>query len=192
MSTIAAIHVAKKELGLEEDDYRSLLHLIVGKTSLRTMTPAELGRVLDAMVARGAGKKQTLAGPYGGKLQALWLSGWALGLIRNDDVAALLAFVEGQTGISHTRFLRDAKDARKAVEAVKKWLERGGVDWSAAADPKDCVIAAQMRCLAGDRILDLPAVVAWRNGQADDKAKIALMKRLGTRIRARKESRASR
>ena len=188
MSAIAAIHVAKKELGLAEDDYRSFLHLVVGKDSLRAMTPAEHGRVLDAMVARGAGRKQKLAGPYGEKLQALWLSGWNLGLIRNDSNEALLAFVEGQTKISHTRFLRDAKDARKAVEALKKWLERGGVDWSDRADPKDCVIEAQLARIAPtDRIHTLPSVRAWLEGYADDKAKIALMRRLGSRIRSREE-----
>lgn len=189
MSAIAAIHVAKKELGMEENDYRSFLQLVVGKDSLRAMTPAEHGRVLDAMVARGAGKKQRLAGPYGDKLQALWLSGWNLGLIRNDSNEALLAFVEGQTKISHTRFLRDAKDARKAVEALKKWLERGGVSWGDHADPKDCVIEAQLaRIDAADRIHSLPSVQAWLAGQADDKAKIVLMKRLGSRIRSRGEA----
>lgn len=184
--SIAAIHVAKKELGLQEDDYRSLLHLVVGKTSLRVMTPAEHGRVLDAMVARGAGqKKKALAGPYGAKLQALWISGWNLGLVRNQSDEALLAFVSGQTGIDHTRFLRDAKDARKAVEALKKWLERGGVCWADSEDPKDCVIAAQLRALVDDRVVQLPSVTVWSNGQADDKAKISLMKRLGSRIRSR-------
>lgn len=187
MSAIAAIHVAKKELGLDDETYRSFLHMVVGKTSTKDMSPAEHGRVLDAMVARGAGQKkhtQTLAGPYGAKLQALWLSGWNLGLVRNNDDQALLAFVRSQTGIDHTRFLRDTKDARKAVEGLKKWLERGGVDWAIAEDPKDCVIAAQVKRLAGDRVVELPSAAAWAAGKADDKAKIALMKRLGSRIRA--------
>lgn len=187
MSAIAAIHVAKRELGMEEEDYRSFLQVIVGKDSLRAMSASEHRRVLDAMVAKGAGKKKrTLEGPYGEKLQALWISGWNLDLVRNNDDDALLAFVRNQTGIDHTRFLRDAKDARKAVEALKKWLERGGVDWSDHADPKDCVIEAQLaRIDPSDRIHALPSVKAWVAGKADDKAKIALMKRLGSRIRSR-------
>lgn len=194
MSAIAAINIAKQELGMQEEDYRSLLQLVVGKTSLREMTPAEHGRVLDAMAARGARPKprKALAGAYGTKLQALWLSGWNLGLVRNQDDQALLAFVRAQTGIDHTRFLANAKDARKAVEALKGWLARGGVDWTDHKDPKDCVIEAQLaRIDPTDRIHALPSVRAWVAGQADDQAKIALMKRLGTRIRSRPADAAS-
>lgn len=188
MSAIAAINIAKQQLAMEEGDYRSLLQLVVGKTSLREMSPAEHGRVLDAMAAKGSNPKQrkVLAGAYGAKLQALWLSGWNLGLVRNQDDQALLAFVRAQTGIDHTRFLRNSKDARKAVEALKGWLARGGVDWTDHDDPKDCVIEAQLaRIDPADRIHVLPSVRAWIAGKADDKAKIALMKRLGTRIRSR-------
>lgn len=186
MTTVAAIHVAKRDLGIEENDYRSLLHLVTGKSSLRQMNSAEQSRVLDALGARGARKKEPLPGPYGAKLQALWLSGWNLDLIRNATDEALLAFVREQTKIDHTRFLRDAADARKAVEALKKWLQRGGVNWSTSEDPKDCVIAAQLKLLGdGERVRALAGVRAWLAGQADDKAKVALMKRLGTRLRSR-------
>lgn len=184
---IAAINIARKELGLEEEDYRSLLHLVVGKTSLREMTAAEHGRVLDAMAARGVGRRQrALTGPYGAKLQALWISGWNLGLVRNREDEALLAFVKGQTGIDHTRFLRDAKDARKAVEALKKWLERAGVAWSEYVDPKDCIVSAQLKLLpADDRVHDLPSVKAWKSLACGDADKLALMQRLGSRIRSK-------
>ena len=61
----------------------------------------------------------------------MWIGAWNLGLVRNRDDKALIAFVERQTGIQHLNWLRDAADAAKAVEALKKWMERdGGVDWS--------------------------------------------------------------
>ena len=70
-------------------------------------------------------------------LRALWISGYNLGLIENPDDRALLAFVEKQTQISHTRFLTDPMEGRKAIEALKSWLTRGGVKyWPTAADAK--------------------------------------------------------
>ena len=169
---IRTIQAMKSELGLEEDDYRAMLVRVTGVNSLRAMDGGQLGQVIDDMRAKGGGSKKRLGGPYGGKLQALWLSGWNLGLVRNPSNEALLAFVKGQTGIDHTRFLRNAGDARKAVEALKKWLERGGVDWSEYADPQDCVIAAQLRRLNQPR--DSVAAIE----------RVVMMGRLGEKIRA--------
>lgn len=187
MSAIAAINIAKKSLKIEEDDYRALLQRVTGKASLKLMTPVEHGLVLDALGGQVTTRvKGQMDGPYGVKLQALWLSGWNLGVVRNRADAALLVFVKAQTNIDHTRFLRDAKDARKAVEALKKWLERdAGVDWNAFHDPKDCVIQAQGQLLGWTQaICDLPNMIDWLMGDIPDKSKVALMQRLGTRIRA--------
>ena len=50
--------------------------------------------------------------------------------IRTD--AALLGFVERQTGLSHTRFLVGAHYASRAIDALKAWLGReAGVVWPA-------------------------------------------------------------
>ena len=48
-SSIAAIHVAKKQLGLDEDTYRAKLRLIVGKDSTKAMSEAERQKVLEAL-----------------------------------------------------------------------------------------------------------------------------------------------
>jgi phage gp16-like protein len=138
--SIAAIHVAKKQLGLDEDTYRSKLRRITGKSSAKEMNEVERQQVLavfrnDGFTAspaarRGDGRKQ-LSGKYAGKLQALWISAYNLGIVQNRDDVALVKFVERQTGIEHVRFLKNAADARKVVEALKGWIARvGGVDWS--------------------------------------------------------------
>lgn len=140
MSSIALIHVAKKQLGLDEETYRAKLQMITGKTSTKYMSDAERRKVLKvfendgfkpARSARRADGRLKLTGKYAGKLQALWISAWNLGLVQNRDDAALVKFVERQTGLVHVRFLKFAADARKAVEALKAWIARqGGVDWS--------------------------------------------------------------
>jgi hypothetical protein len=129
MSAISAIHAMKRELGLDETDYRSMLVRVTGKDSLRAMSGGQLGLVLDDMRAKGAGRRK-LGGPYAARLQALWIGCWNLGLIDNRDDAALLSFVNRQTGIERTEFLIDAEQAKAVVEALKAMLARAGVDWS--------------------------------------------------------------
>ncbi|RUW41497.1 regulatory protein GemA [Mesorhizobium sp. M2A.F.Ca.ET.015.02.1.1] len=131
MSALAAIHVANKQLGLDEDTARDLYQRVTGKRSLRQMSERELQLVVAAQ--RDAGFKPAekgLQGPFAKKLQALWIAAWNLGIVRDRRDSALLAFVKRQTGIEHTRFLLDAEDAAKAVDALKAWIAREGcVDW---------------------------------------------------------------
>lgn len=136
MTPTAAIHVAQKQLGLDDDTYRDLLQLVTGKRSSKDMTPAEREKVLDEMRRRGfdegklKGRRKPLEGKYAKKLQSLWIAGWNLGIIRNRDDRALIQFVEGRTGIRHPNWLHHAEDGKKAVEALKDWLKRdGGVVW---------------------------------------------------------------
>lgn len=135
MTALAVLHIAKKQLGLDDDTWQDLLERETGKRSSKEMSEGERGRVLDVLKKQGfkpasKGSRKGLEGKYAAKLQALWIAGWNLGLIDNRDDAALLAFVKRQTGIDHTRFLRYHDDATKAIEALKAWLARdGGVDW---------------------------------------------------------------
>lgn len=141
MSSIAAIHVAKKQLGLDEDTYRAKLQLIVGKTSTKDMTEAEREMVIQkfreegfapAGAARRPNGKAKLSGKYAKKLQALWIAGYNLGIVRDRDDAALVAFIKRQTGIEQERWLRFPDDAHKVIEAMKGWIAREAkVDWRA-------------------------------------------------------------
>jgi phage gp16-like protein len=143
-SSLAAIHVAKKQLGLDDDTYRAKLSNITGKTSTKDMSEDERQRVLtvfrnEGFAPAGAQRRQNgrqkLSGKFAKKLQALWIAGWNLGIIRDRDDAALVAFVKGRTGLDHVRFLHDAGDARRAIEALKGWMAReAGVDWTDSND----------------------------------------------------------
>ena len=155
MNPTAAIHIAKRDLGLDDDTYRDVLERTTGQRSAKGLTAAQRGKVLAEFRRLGwtdQRSSKTLSGPYAGKLQALWIAGWNLGVVRDRRDSAMLAFITRQTGIEHTRFLRDAADARRAIEALKSWLAReGGVDWSdegldeddVGRDPKAKVVWAQ-------------------------------------------------
>lgn len=132
MNSLAAIHVANKQLGLDEDTARDLYQRVTGKRSLREMNPREHLRIVEEQRRQGfKPAEKGLQGPFAKKLQALWIAAWNLGIVRERHDAALLSFVKRQTGIEHTRFLLDAEDAAKAVDALKAWMTReAGVDWS--------------------------------------------------------------
>lgn len=139
MTCLATIHVGRKQLGLDDDTARDLYEQTTGKRSLRAMSETERLKVVSIMRQRGfksgsnvsANGRKKLTGRYSKKLQALWIAGWNLGVVNERDDTALLAFVKRQTGIDHVQFMQSAKDARKAIEALKSWVSRvGGVDWS--------------------------------------------------------------
>lgn len=138
MTALRAIHAGMRQLGLDDEAKRALYQRVTGQRSAADMDEgereavvAELRRLGFKGVSNGPRKgRKALAGPYATKLQALWIAGWNLGLVRNRNDRALLAFVKRQTGLDHTRFLHHHDDATKAIEALKGWLARdGGVDW---------------------------------------------------------------
>ncbi len=139
-SSLPAIHVGLKQLGIEGDDARDLYERLTGRRSLRDMSPKQQEAVVEELRRLGfkAGGRRPdgrpkLTGRFSAKLQALWIAAHNLGIVEKRDDAALLAFVKRQTGIDHVRFLKFPDDARKAVEALKAWIAReGGVDWSNA------------------------------------------------------------
>lgn len=129
------IYAGIRALGIaEEDDRRALYERVTGKRRLREMSGREKDAIAEELRRLGfrhTPRQRLLTGPYAKKLQALWISGWNLGLIRKREDAALVAFVRRQTGIDHPRFLVDAASAEKAVEALKSWLTReGDVGWN--------------------------------------------------------------
>lgn len=177
---ISAIHALKTRAGLDDTSYRDMLQQQTGERSAAKLTEASAGKVIDHLKALAGDAaapqgRAGIGGPWGKKAQALWISGYHLGVFRNRDDKALLAFVRSQTGIDHLNWVRDPRQGAAVVEALKGWLTRAaGVEWREHADPVACVIAAQLRRLGG------PPVTV-ESGKAE---RHALMQRLGERIRA--------
>jgi phage gp16-like protein len=131
MTPTAAIHVAKKQLGLDDDTYRALLVRVAGKPSSKDMTPAEQNAVLDEMRRQGfrpasgtvrfKGSRKGLEGRFVRKLQAMWIAAWNLGVVEDRRDSALIEFVKRQTHVDHIRFLHDPAEADKVIECVSAW-----------------------------------------------------------------------
>ncbi|GGB55250.1 hypothetical protein GCM10011316_29150 [Roseibium aquae] len=126
MSDLARIHILKKQAGLDDDAYRDLLERETGKRSARALSPRERQAVIRALM-RLQGPVLELAADrsaYARKLRALWCTGYWLGVIDTRAPEAMRAFLKRQTGLDSDRFLRDPKDADKAIEALKDWIRR--------------------------------------------------------------------
>lgn len=137
MTALAKMHVAKRELGLDDDTYRAVLVRVTGKRSSKDMSERERQAVIDEFVRQGFKPASTrrgkaarpLSGPYAKKAQALWKDLWNLGAVEDRRDSALLAFVNRQTGIDRTEWILDAADGRAIIEALKSWCAREGVEW---------------------------------------------------------------
>ncbi|MFN4126941.1 phage protein GemA/Gp16 family protein [Pannonibacter indicus] len=184
-SLLAVIHVKKKSLSLDDDIYRDLLERITGVRSAGDMTEQQRLQVIAEMDRQGAasaGPRRSLradrvSGRYAGILRALWLTGYNLGIIRDNRDSALIAFVERQTGLSHTAWLNDPHDAARAIEALKKWIEREGqvkLTSRSADDRREAVIERQLE------LLGLASLPEELTDAADDE----VIGALGRQIRA--------
>jgi hypothetical protein len=152
-AALARLHLVKKERRLDDEDWRDIMERVTGARSLKDLDARQLYALLDALHAGGASVANKvsaqLTGPYAAKLRALWISGWQLGVIRSRGDDALLAFVKRMTGVDHTRFLIDAREAAKVIEALKQMLARdGGVAWEDhEGQPRMAILAALWRSL---------------------------------------------
>lgn len=161
---LGKIHIAKKQLGLDEDTYRGLIHHVTGKRSAGDLDSTERRAVLDEMARRGFKPQPRDHGrgrrnrpraaaqhPQAAKARALWLSLYHLGEVRDPAEAAMDSFIARQCGISTAAWMKDPNDARTVIEALKSWCERAGVDFAAWADTRNgerlAVISAQYRRL---------------------------------------------
>lgn len=157
-SMISTIHVLKAKAAFDDDTYRDFLERRTGKRSAKDLSVSEASRVIEALrEIAGQGPKGAVAGldaPVGGKLRALWIAGYDLGVVRDRTDRAMLSFLERQTGVSHTRFLQDPRAGTAAIEGLKSWLKRSaGVEWPDGSDviaSKRAVLNAQWR-----RLIDL-------------------------------------
>lgn len=128
-----AIFAGLRQLDIELEDARPMFKELTGKISIKAMNESDKTKVVGHLRSKGfklAKSKNKLAGSYAPKLQALWIAGYNLGVVKNRNDQALLAFVKRQTNIEHTRFLHYPEDANKAIECIKAWLNREAfVDW---------------------------------------------------------------
>jgi len=127
---LAKIHIAKKQLGMDEDTYREMLRSVAGVDSAGKLTAAGRRKVLDHLAAAGfAGKKKDYPGRP--KMRGL---GDAAGLMRRIEACLAeagrpWAYVHGMAkhmfGVDRVQWC-DADELRKIVAALMIDARRNG------------------------------------------------------------------
>jgi len=142
---LSLIHIARKDLALDEDTYRALLHRVTGTVSGADCTDGQLMRVIDEFRRLGwqavakpkrPGTMPRHDSPLAGKIRALWLSLFHLGEITDPSEKALVAFVRNTVQVEALAWLSPA-DADRVIDALKGWCKRVGFVQPDAARLRD-------------------------------------------------------
>ena len=139
---IAAIHVLKSKLHLQDGDYRALLLNLTGKASSKDLSEHQRRAVRNHMqqLAERMGVVQptrqrphaqakfdqikAAASPKERKVWALWHQLGRAGLVLHTSAFALHAWVQRTVHVSALRFANDAQ-LDTLIEALKAWQQRG-------------------------------------------------------------------
>ncbi|KLV09590.1 Mu gp16 gemA [Photobacterium aquae] len=146
---IQLIHIAKRDLCLDDDTYRALLFANGEHSSCSKMNIKQLEMVLAVMEMQGFRRSKNPAGkeaktpfkrrlsPKSGKakhaqidkIRAIWITMAQQGIVRDSSEAALDKYVSrmtgraGQKGVEHVGWL-DASQAYIILESLKNWHKR--------------------------------------------------------------------
>jgi phage gp16-like protein len=127
------VQIAKRDLGLDDGDYRALLFDLTGYSSATQCSVTQLNSVLDHFRSRGwkhkaKGNARYAAQadhPTAGKARALWLSLWHLGEVPTKNEEGLEGFARKQIGCERLQWANQGH-SYKLIEALKGRCVRAG------------------------------------------------------------------
>ncbi|MGY3943362.1 gp16 family protein [Aeromonas tecta] len=133
------VQVGRRELSLDEEDYRALLESVTGARSAKDLKAAQLEAVVKAMKGLGFKVKVSatshrsppstahVQAPEVRKLRAVWITMSQDGLLHDGSEDALGSFIRrmtananGGVGINRAEWLTSVQ-AERVLEALKKW-----------------------------------------------------------------------
>jgi phage gp16-like protein len=139
------VQIGRRDLSLDEEDYRALLEGVTGQRSAKGLKAAQLEAVLTAM--KGIGFKPKAKSPAKGrqmsppsharvkapevrKLRAIWITMAQDGFVRDGSEDALASYAKRITtthnngaGVASLEWLTSAQ-ASRVLESLKKWHVR--------------------------------------------------------------------
>ncbi|MHB1053506.1 MAG: phage protein GemA/Gp16 family protein [Thiobacillus sp.] len=128
---LAQIHIAKAQLGLDDDTYRAVLWAVGRVRSSKDLDWTGRKTLLEHFKAKGwapaAPKKAKAAKPVSagqdGLVRALWSELHAADKVRDPSDAALGSWLHRNKWPERPEWLSSAQ-MTTAIEALKKWLAR--------------------------------------------------------------------
>ncbi|WP_087863765.1 gp16 family protein [Comamonas thiooxydans] len=127
---IKLIQVARRDLCLDEPNYRGILFAQGGNDSLAAMPIDGMQKVLDYLKAQGFKVRKTrtdrkqATGIDASKVRALWLFLHELGAVRDPSEAALTAYVKRIVKVDDVQWMRSGRRVETVIESQKKWAMR--------------------------------------------------------------------
>jgi len=135
----AQIHIAKKELALDDDTYRHMLMQVTGKTSCGEMTERQLRQVVRSLKAKGwkprsnqktrrkvsppSRQKNPGEKSQADKIRALWIDMHQSGCLQDGSEKALGRYCHRMVGKYSPDWL-NAYEASRVIESLKQWRQR--------------------------------------------------------------------
>jgi phage gp16-like protein len=124
---LAQIHIAKKELGLGEENYRGMLRELYRRESSADLSERQAADLIDHFRRLGwrprRGPHRLASRAQIGLIYVLWHKLEEAGALEHPGLDALASFVAHRTGKENLHRL-DAQEASRVIEGLKKWLER--------------------------------------------------------------------
>lgn len=128
---LAMIHIAKQQLGMDDDSYRAVLWSIARVDSAADLDWAGRKQLLDHLKKCGfkprppkrAGERELVEDELSKKIRALWLELHQAGVVRDPSESALNKWVKRMVGVDALRWLQPAQKSQ-LIEALKKWNDR--------------------------------------------------------------------
>ncbi len=131
-AAMAKIHIAKKELGLTDDQYRYTLHWKFKKNSAKDLSDRQITVLLNHFKAKGwkpkratkSGKSRAMASdPMSRKIRALWITMGKMGVVKNTSEKSLAAYVKRMTKVDDLRWANEYQKGI-VIESLKRWIAR--------------------------------------------------------------------
>lgn len=148
---LAKIHIAKKELGFDDETYRDILQTRYKKDSAAKLNRFEAEDLIAHFKGQGfkvkrktEGKKTstisrqsssstgfkpspTYEKPMARKVVAIWINLSLAGVVKYSSDAALQSYVKRMTNVDNLAWCND-QQLWMLIEALKKWAKRKGVE----------------------------------------------------------------
>lgn len=122
---IQLIHIAKSQLGLDDDAYREILQDKGKHPSCKGMSIAGLMTVYDYMKSLGFKPKRANinSGTLKSKIFATWRAMAKSGIVNDSSMAGLNSFIKRTVSVDRLEWL-DNDQAVRVVESLKQWRKR--------------------------------------------------------------------
>ena len=117
---LAKIHIAKKELKLDESTYRGALWDRYGKESAADLTEHQAADLIEHFRQKGW---RPSSSAQRGLVYALWRKLAEAGAVEHPGEKSLASFVEHATGKDDVRKLT-VVEASRVIEILKRWVAR--------------------------------------------------------------------